>query len=221
MKMCASCQVKVDEIYEHCPLCQNGLEEHDTNNGYPYFPRLEEIKTISMFYKVQLFIAVMICAVCFLLDFLLNARGEKHWSVVVFIWVLSVEALIKPLFGRRTFPVSFVTNAAVIGCIATLINSLYMERISVGVNIVIPIVALCVMVFNFIAALIDKGGNALVYSICNIWVTLVPPVIMLIMGITIPVLWKVCILTCVVSFIGLIIFKGAVVFTEVQKRLHI
>lgn len=220
MKKCTSCNASVDEAFEYCPLCQNGLEEGTESVGYPAFPKQDGIKRLSLFYKIQLFIAVMVVIICAAVDYWFGVHGDKHWSIVVFICVLVVELMISPLLRKRSVPVYFVSYLALMLAIAFYAIASYMGGKNVCVNITIPIIILFTLTFNFIASLADKNGNALVFSICNIVMGIILPFAMFATSSSVPVLWSSCFIASVIMLIGLIIFKGTVVFREVQKRLN-
>lgn len=226
MKNCPSCQIQVGEPFEYCPLCQNSLEQLSQSDNiqseqYPYYPGYTKVKVISMFFRVQLFVVISICIIVAAIDYMFEGNIGIHWSFIMIVWAIAAEIVIAPLFRRRTIPASYVTNIALIVTVAALITAKYLNGLFVCTYYQIPIVILMTLVFNFIYALVDNEGNALIFAICNVLVGVIPPTIMLAVYGTAPVMWKICFIVSVISLVGLLVFKGTKVITEVQKRLNI
>lgn len=222
MKMCPSCKVHIGDEYDHCLLCQNSLEDlEEKGQEYPFFPEYNSIKLLSMFFKIQLFIAVTIIISCIAIDYMFGIRGNKHWSWIIVAAVVAVELLIIPIIRKRRFTSTFVTQLTIMLSLVLWFSTWYMGGYAQFVRYELPIIIMIACVYNFIASLVDKSGNALVYSLGNVLVGVVPETINLIVNRHAPVLWNVCLLVNVICIVGLIIFKGQMVRNEVVKRLNI
>lgn len=224
MKYCTSCQLLVGEPFDHCPLCQNELEatEEPKKQDYPHFPPVAaKLKALSMFFRVQLFIVVSIGILLLAIDYMFGANDGKHWSLIAAVWLIGIELLVMPVFRRRSIPVYFVTDIALVLAGAGLFTAYYIDRVFICTHYQIPSLLLFTLTFNFISSLVDKKGNALVFSICNVLIGIIPTLIIWFVTGEAPILWKVCLLVSCIMLVALIVFKGRKVRSELQKRLNI
>ena len=97
-----------------------------------------------------------------------------------------------------------------------------------SLDLVVPILCSVTLVCNFIFAFLHSRftANALVYLLMNIGVGLLPYILLFfridrgrIDGHSIP--WVNCLIISVVTFLGLVIFKGRDLRSEIAKRLHL
>ena len=77
------------------------------------------------------------------------------------------------------------------------------------------------MIANFVLAMVDKRGNAMVYLLTNVLIGILPCVVLLIRHKGVPITWIICMLISVILFVGAVIFKGRSVAGEIQKRLNV
>lgn len=220
MKMCPSCHLKVGGQADVCPICQNDLDGEE--NQELYWPMAGNLKAKSILYKIQLFVVLVAVVVCLGLDFMIDLHGKLHWSLLVALWGLGSEYTVARLFMKNVIIPKVITIGLVTYTILLLITSWYVGIIDYTVEIIIPIIVLAALVANFVLALVDKSENALVYLICSILAGLVPYLGLLIKrrGHA-PVLWSVCIMVSLVTVIGIAVFKGGKMLTELRKRTNI
>lgn len=224
MKVCTSCHINVGGYYKCCPLCQNGLEEGkdmDRGDEYPYFPSQHEIKVLSLFHKIQMFVMVSLCILFLALDYMFRLNNGIHWSFIVTVWAVSVEVFVSPLFRRRYAPLYLVTDIGVVLVAASFLTVKYVGGMFILTEYMIPIVIMVIILFDFIYCLVDKKGNALVFAICSVGAGIIPAVVMLVLYRDAPVMWEVCLIVSLITLAGLIAFKGSKVLNEMQKRLNI
>ena len=97
-----------------------------------------------------------------------------------------------------------------------------------SLDLVVPILCSVTLVCNFIFAFLHSRftANALVYLLMNIGVGLLPYILLFfridrghIDGHSIP--WVNCLIISAVTFLGLVIFKGRDLRSEIAKRLHL
>lgn len=218
MKKCMNCNINVGGDAEQCPLCQNGLIGEATENVWPHMGKL---RIRSLFYKIQLFLVLGSSAVVLALDFLLSVNEVKHWSLIYALWGVSIELLIRHFLKKSIVPAAIITETSIHITVLLGITGWYLDFISPVLMYVVPGVITGLLVINLILALIDKRGNAMVYLLSNIVIGIVPYIVLMIIGIEIPVIWTVCLMVSVVTFIGISIFKGRTMINEIQKRMSI
>ena len=83
MKKCNYCNIYISGKRNHCPLCNNALEGEATS---PHWPGMKRLRLKGFIYKLQAFLVLATIIICLALDFLMDVRGERHWSIVVLIW---------------------------------------------------------------------------------------------------------------------------------------
>ena len=86
---------------------------------------------------------------------------------------------------------------------------------------VAPIVVMGTLIANFVLAMLDKNGNAMVYLLTNLVVGILPYIVFYFLERDCPIAWIVCLLISVILFVGAIIFKGREVVGEIQRRLNV
>ena len=77
------------------------------------------------------------------------------------------------------------------------------------------------MIANFVLAMIDKRGNAMVYLLTNLLIGILPYIVLSISHRTASITWIICMLISIILFVGAIIFKGRSVAGEIQRRLNV
>ena len=224
MKNCPYCKIEVGGNLKKCPLCQSKL------NGEPerqYFPKQTTLKLQSFFYKVQLFIVWAIVIAALGVDFLFHVQIPAftgiHWSLLVAMWLIVIEFGIVRLFKRGLSSSRIVTLFVFIVLIMLTITSYYVgrEQFKFVIDWVLPVVIMGTLVANFVFAMIDKNGNAMVYLLTNLVVGILPYIVFYFVGRDCPVAWIVCLMVSVILFVGAIIFKGREVAGEIQRRLNV
>lgn len=218
MKRCMNCNINVGGHGSQCPICQNGLVGEDTLYNWP---SMKKLKLQSVFYKLQLFIVLALSAVSLSLDFLLDLHMAKHWSIPVVMWSITLELLIRSYIRKNVVVAEVVSLSIFHICIMLSLTAWYMGGVSVIVGTVVPIFISALSIINLILAFADKKGNAMVYLLINILVGVATYVIMAIAKTDIPLTWTICLMISVVTFIGICVFKGRGVVSEIQKRMYI
>lgn len=218
MKYCHSCQIEVGGTQTHCPLCQNELSGTDAAPFWPYHPTQPKP---SMLYKVQLFIALSSIVITMTLDFLLDVHRNKHWSLMVLLWVFGGELIIRWIMRRNKKASSYVAFFSIVFCLLVGLSSFFFGYWKICKTFILPSICMLALLINFILSMTDKKQNAMVFLLCNIVISFVPTLAMMIADGKAPMLWTICLMEALITFIGLVIFKGKLVLVEIQKRLNI
>lgn len=218
MKKCMSCDIYVSGEGNQCPICQNGLTGEATEYNWP---SIRKVKLQSIFYKIQLFIVLALTFMSLSLDFLLDFHTGKHWSLAVALWAISLEILIKYFIRKNVVIAAIITDTAIHISLLLILTGWYMGFLLPVVRYVIPVAISSLLVVNLILSLLDKHGNTLVYLLANIIIGIVPYIVLYIIHSDIPVLWTICLMITVVSFIGICVFRGRSVLNEIEKRMSL
>ena len=218
MKKCLNCDIYIGGNKKTCPLCQNSLKGEDTAENWPI---LMQYRKKAFLYKLQLFIALALVVVALSLDFLFELNNGKHYSLIIALAILMIETLMRSFIKRHVVITRIISVSAFSIVIFLLITGWYYDSLYPIVYFVIPIMLGASLIVNFIFSLIDKSGNAMVYLLVNILAAFVCyPIVDLYKGIR-PIPWIICLMIGVIAFIGIIVFKGPKVFSEVRKRMNI
>lgn len=222
MKNCPYCKIEVGGNLKKCPLCQsklNGVGEQ------AYFPMQTTLKIQSFFYKIQLFIVWIVVIWSLGLDFLLHVKVwptvDIHWSLIVSMWLIVFEFGIIRLFKRGISSARIMTLFVFIVLIVMMITAYYVGYLRFVLDWVAPVVVMGTLIANFVLAMIDKNGNAMVYLLTNLVVGVLPYIVFYFAERDCPMTWIVCLMVSVILFVGAIIFKGREVVGEIQRRLYV
>ncbi len=217
MKKCNYCNIYISGKRNHCPLCNNALEGEATS---PHWPGMKRLRLKGFIYKLQAFLVLATIIICLALDFLMDVRGERHWSIVVLIWGLGIEGMVRHFIRRRLSAAAIITDIALAITVLLLITGRLLDFLYPIATYVAPYTIAALLLTNLILALIDKKGNALVYLLGNILMGMIPYVIYKLMKMTVPLSWIICLTVSVVVLLGICIFRGRSVKSELEKRLN-
>lgn len=217
MKKCISCDINVVGKSETCPLCQNRLTGVETPFNWPAMAKL---KKQAFLYKLQLFLVLASSAVGIVLDFLLKLNNGKHWSVIVAISAITIEMVVKGFLKRSPIVPKIINISMLHIALLLLLCSWYFGFLHSIVFVVLPILMGATMVANFVFSLIDKTENAMVYLLTNIFAGIVSYSVISIVKQDVDLIWTISFMIGVVTLIGIIVFKGPKVFSEVKKRMN-
>lgn len=217
MKKCNYCNIYISGRSNHCPLCNNALAGEATS---PHWPPIKRLKVKTFLYKLQAFLVLAVVIICLALDFLMDVRGESHWSIVALIWGLGIEGMVRHFIRRRLSAAAIVTDIALAITVLLLLTGRLLDFLYPITTYVAPYTVAALLLTNLILALIDKKGNALVYLLCNILMGMIPYAIYRLMKIDVPLSWTICLTVSVLVLLGICIFRGRSVKSELEKRLN-
>lgn len=200
-----------------CPICQNTLKGEGCED---YWPKENKLRQQAFWYRLQLFIALSLTLVGLVLDFTLSLHGQKHWSLIVALWVVIGELVFDHYLHRMIILANLLTKCAFYVAVLLFITGWYLGFRTVVVYVVIPIMVSALLIANLVFALIDKKGNALIYLIMNILVGLVSSAVLLVLRRQ-AIVWTICFMISAVTFIGVAVFLGRKLTLELQKRMNI
>ncbi len=217
MKKCNNCNIMVGGDYINCPLCQHKLSGESSENNWP---PLGKFKTQAYFFKIQLFIILMLIIVALLLDFRLGINNGKHFSLIILMWGTVVEFMLHDFLKKRVVVAKIVTVTMV--CLSFLLagTGWYYNFLSPIADYVIPSLIMAALVTNFIFSISEKSGNALIYLLANIVIGVIPYIILSIIDYENMLLWTISLMIIIAALLGILIFRGRIVLSELQKRMN-
>lgn len=217
MKKCLNCNIEIGGRTDTCPLCQNSLTGEASRDNWP-LPK--KLKAQAFLYKLQLFIALAAIAVGLSLDFLLELNKGTHYSIIISLWLIIFEIDLSRNIKRLFVITRTISISALHVCILLLITAWYFGFFDLTAYLLVPIILGTVLIANLIFSLIDTTENALVYLLSTILIIVLSYAFMKARHIDNGLTWDICLMSSVVSLIGIIIFKGHKVLNEVRKRVN-
>ena len=227
MKHCPHCHIEVGGPGRYFPLCHTPLAGGDDGEA-PYFPPSPPPgQRMPLAMKLVLFVLLAAVVVCVAVDFLILEPGETggrlHWSLAVAVCAAAALLLCRALLlGSRNAPKLLFQIL-----IGTALVAYFLDRFlglgGVSFLYVIPILCSVTLALNFIFAFINRRftENGLVYLLLNIAVGVTPYIALTVMRARTPLTWVICLIVSVITFLGLVIFKGRALRAELEKRLHL
>lgn len=226
MKKCPRCRIHVGGDADYCPLCQNALS--GTGEAAYFPPTAPQLHRLGMLQKILLFLVLSGVVICAAFDFLLQTEPHLHWSILVLVWSLAGLFFLRILLGRRYNGPLLVFQILVVTGGLGVFTDWFLGFTGVSVDVFIPILCSAALLLNFLFAFLNSRftANALVYLLLNIVVGVVPYLLLILRGgdaraAAHSAAWVICLLVSVLTFLGLVIFKGRILFTEIEKRLHL
>jgi FtsH-binding integral membrane protein len=218
MKTCPKCKILVGGKTEYCPLCQSELVGESTE---PIWPSVEpKARRFSMFFKILSFSMLAACVICITIDLLTPSR--LHWSVIVLMCTVAFLIMLRVAMRRYQNVPRLLFQLLLAVSVVTIACDVFAGYTGFSIRWVVPILCMITLSVNFILAFIKKSfaENSLVYVLLNILVGVVPYVLLFFSSEERPFIWVVCLVESILTFLGLVIFKGHTLWAELQKRLH-
>lgn len=226
MKNCPHCHIRVGGTGEFCPLCRNRLSG---TGGEPHWPATApKVRRAILLYKFIAFALLGGAIICCALDYLIDQGEHDHWSLLVLFWVVAILLYLRFIFLRKYNGPSMLFWLLVILSILVLYTDSFFGFTGISSNYIVPILCSITMVLNYIFAFLNIrfAENAMVYLLSNILVGVLPFALLLLfnVGSSRPVTqslpWVICLILSGITFLGVVIFKGRTLRSEIEKRLH-
>lgn len=225
MRTCPHCHIAIGGDSEYCPLCQNRLSGPAEA---PWWPHLTApVHRFAMLYKIVAFLLLAGTVVAAAVDFLLIETPHRHGSLLLLVWVLAALLVLRGVLRRRYNGPRQVFLLLLLVSGLLIFTDWFNGYTGYSVDLVIPILCSVTLVCNFIFAFWRSRftRNALVYLLLNIGVGVLPYLLLAsrigdgeVSTHSIP--WVVCLIISVITFLGLLIFQGRELRSELEKRLH-
>ncbi len=225
MKTCPHCHIRGGGNAAYCPLCQNRLSGPD---DAPWWPKITpRVRRFGMLFKIVAFLLLAANVVAGAIDFLLVEEPHRHESLLMLVWVIAILLVLRSLLRRRYNGPRQVFQLLLLVSALLIFTDWFHGYTGYSVDLVIPILCSVTLVCNFIFAFWRSRftQNALVYMLLNIGIGVLPYLLLLFQVGTgrvdarsMP--WVICLIISVITCLGLIIFQGRALRSELEKRLH-
>lgn len=220
MKKCVNCEIEIGGNNKACPLCQNPISGEA---GPDNWPGADGLKKKAFAYKLQLFIILALVVIACGLDFLLEIDFGimKHWSLIFAAWAILGELVVRILIRKRIVIAKILSIGALYLASLTVLTGWYYGFLRPTLYIALPILLSVTLIANLVFSLLDTTENAMVYLLANILGGVIPYIVLVVSHRVRTIAWSICLMISVVTFIGIVVFKGRKVWLEIQKRMNI
>ena len=225
MKTCPHCHIQIGGNAAYCPLCQNRLTGTDDAPWWPVITSPQ--RRAALVFKIVSFLALAGNVVAAAFDFLLIEEPHTHWSLLMLGWVLAGLLVLHMLLRRRYNGPRLAFQLLLIVSAMIIFTDWFNGYTGYSLDLVVPVLCSITLVCNFIFAFLRTRftENGLVYMLLNIGVGILPYLLLVfrvgtgsIDGHSIP--WVICLIISAITFLGLVIFQGRALRSEIEKRLH-
>lgn len=220
MSKCFRCNLEILDQTTTCPLCNSVLEYRSIYaTGYPDI--VAKMKKMVFVRRMVGFLSIVSIALCVFIDY--HLPGHLDWSILATGGILC---------GLSVF---FVMTNPVAGYIKRILTTLFAAAAMVlvadittgfnrwSVNYVFPGMIFTFNVGLLILMLINRRRwhSYMIYQILSIVIAAVPVALVYAHIVTFPILSELAFGSCLVVFVGTIIFGGREATMELSRRFHI
>ncbi len=218
MRRCDFCRITVGGNENKCPLCQNRMSGEPTESMWP---QEKELRRKHVLYKLQLFLlmAAVVCAVSF--DFLFRFNSGFHWSMLLVLWVAGFEITVRYIFKNGRGISGHITYTVYMLVFLLFVTGYFTGVRYVIIGWVIPIIVIVTLVVNFIFTMTRATENAMVYFLTNFLVGFLPYIALVLLRRRITGPWILSLMISAIAFIGIVVFRGNALRTELEKRMNV
>lgn len=220
MKICPSCNIRIDGDRTTCPFCQNTL---NGEASAPNWPPVTRLKHQALLYKIQLFVVLVLMVIALFLDFILKLNnGKLHYSLIIGCWGIASQLMVRHFIKHHTFAAKIVAISAVVVCFLGSLTAYFLgsELYILIFYYISPGVIAATIIATFVLALIDKRGNSLIYLLAMIVIGVLPYISLKIGHADFDLFWSICMIISIITTLAIVIFRGKNVLTELQKRFN-
>ena len=221
MKYCRKCKIEVMGDLKICPLCQQELEIKDEHVEELYPATIEKRFNNHMLLKVFGFIAMIISVLAVFFNIILPS--ETLWSVIVvgvmgLIW-LSVATAIKK---HKDILKYLWYQILILGLAAIFIDTMTGVH-GWAMTFVIPIMLVVAIIAMYVLSKLLRlqAGDYMIYLLLDVLLGTIPFIYTLTHDVVTDIPAWVCILASIISVMGLAIFEGKNMMSELKRRLHV
>lgn len=221
MRHCDRCQVDIAGSCRLCPLCQGPLAgaPDETEDRFPPvedapFPHLMLVRVLGFF-------SVAAVVICFAVNWVLPSGG--WWALFVAAALASVWAsFFVAVRKRRNLQKNILWQVVTISAIA-LLWDLWTGWHRWSVDYVLPILCICAMVGMTVSTRVLhlRITDHMVYLLLGMLFGLIPLLLMVCGVVRSPVPSVVCVAGSIIFLAALLVFRGADLWAEVVRRMHL
>ena len=153
---------------------------------------------------------------------------HRHFSILMAVWAVAILRVVRAVLRRRFNGPRQIFNLLLLVSALLVFTDWFNGYTGYSLDLVVPILCCTALVCNFIFAFLRSRftANALVYLLMNIGIGVLPYILLFFRidysgrldAHSLP--WVICLIISVITFLGLVIFRGRALKNEIVKRLH-
>lgn len=218
MKNCPSCKIKFNTSEEQCPLCQNLLKGHGSND---VFPTNIKFKTDSAIFKTLLFISAVITILSIFIE--LYFSNSLKYTMLIFGGLISNLFVVYFILKNNQNVLKMVEKYGLLLVMLTLLWYIATKEVIIT-NYVIPLLCIFELVFILISFMVMKRNyvvNHLSLILLNIFLQFLPILLVLLGWTTYDFLSYISFVCALIIMVGLLIFFHDEIKSELKKIFDI
>ena len=220
MSYCSKCHVEVRGELNFCPLCQNELQNKKGKIENIY-PKVEQRSNNHMLLKVFGFIAAVVSILAMFFNIIFPSK--TLWSILVmgimgFVW-LSLAVAIK----KHRHIMKYLWYQILIIALLSMFIDYMTGSYGWAISIVIPcLLTTAIIVMSILPKVLHlQVGDYLIYLLLDALIGMIPFIFIITGDAISDVPSIICVLTSIISVVGIIIFEGRTMMSELKRRLHV
>ena len=220
MKKCYKCNVSINSSIAKCPLCNSNIEDDELDESvFPIIPSLYAKN--KLFLQLLLFISVLGCAICMVINFIVSKEFGWSWFVVagaLSFWITFIIGI-----KKRNHFMKLLFSEVILVLISSLLWDYFTGWHFWSVTYVLPFISISYITTLFFLRLFIKNifKDHVIYIYINSLIGLIP--LYFILRGTLSNEWPsiLCVLFSICSILALAIFNHRQMKNELERRLHI
>jgi len=220
MKKCYKCNVMINSSVGNCPLCNCGIEHDDIDENIFPLIRAKNEKH-NLFFKILLFLSVLGCAICTVVNYIVSKEIGWAWFVIagiVSFWVTFITGI-----RTRKHMMSLLFSEVMLILIASLLWDYFTGWHFWSVTYVLPFLSISYITILFFLRIFLKNifRDYVIYIYINSLIGLTP--LYFILRDLLSVRWPsiICIVFSICSILLLAVFNHRQMVNELERRFHI
>ena len=217
MSKCLKCNVSLDTLSDRCPLCNSEIKLSKSHT----YPKIHGKMTNNLFRKIIFMIAVAICIVVALVNYILTPNIK--WSIFVILQILLMYYVFYHVLNGRVKVVKLLFIMNILVCLLSIFWDNYTGFKGWSVNYVFPSLCITYGIFMLILRIVNyfafRENSSYIYF--NVCLEFLPLLLLNLDHLSIGILAYISALLGAVNLFILIVFDGSSLKSDIARKLHI
>ena len=217
MNKCLKCDVLVDSLADKCPLCNSQMEKSKDSS----YPNIKRKLTSALFRKIMFLIAITICMVVALVNYILTPNIK--WSYFVILQIILMCYVFYHLLNGRGKVVKLLFVLNILVCGLSIFWDNYTGFRGWSINYVFP--SLCItygifmIILRFVSYFAFRENSSYIYL--NVCLEFLPVLLLNLDKLSVGILAYISAGLGMLNLLILIAFDGSSLKSDIARKLHI
>ena len=217
MSKCLKCNISLDTLSDRCPLCNSEISVCKNTS----YPQIQPKLTKGLFRKIVFMIAVAICIVVALVNYILTPSIK--WSIFVILQILLMYYVFYHVLNGRRKVVKLLFLLNILVCILSIFWDYYIGFTGWSINYVFPSLCITYGIFMLILRLVNyfafRENSSYIYF--NVSLEFLPLLLLNLDKLSIGILAYISAILGAINLFLLIVFDGSSLKDDIARKLHI